>query len=89
MIDYEMYSRIHDCHERQGLTITQTARTLGLDPRTVAAWLARPRYQPRCSRRCFSIACSKPKQAPSGAVAWQPPRSFQAAHHPAAGYPSL
>lgn len=49
MIDYETYSRIHDCHERQGLTITQTARTLGLDPRTVAVWLARPRYEPRRS----------------------------------------
>ena len=51
VIDYEMYSRIHDCHERQGLTITQTAQTLGLHRRTVAAWLARPRYEPRRSRR--------------------------------------
>ena len=49
MIDYETYSRIHDCHDRQGLTIAQTARTLGLHPQTVAVWLARPRYEPRRS----------------------------------------
>lgn len=49
MIDYETYCKIHDCHERQGLTITQTARTLGLHPQTVSTWLARPRYEPRRS----------------------------------------
>src|ERR1700738_3746008 len=38
VIDYETFSKIHDCHDRQGLTIAQTARTLGLDPRTVATW---------------------------------------------------
>ena len=36
VIDYETFSKIHDCHDRQGLTIAQTARALGLDPRTVA-----------------------------------------------------
>src|SRR5215467_12786742 len=30
VIDYETFSRIHDCHDRQGLTIAQTARALGL-----------------------------------------------------------
>ena len=50
MIDYEAFCKIHDCHDRQGLTIAQTARILGLDARTVAIWLARPRFTPRRSR---------------------------------------
>ena len=29
MIDYETYSKIHDCRDRQGLTIAQTARGAG------------------------------------------------------------
>ena len=49
MIDYETFCKIHDCHDRQGLTITQTARALGLHPQTVSAWLARPRFEPRRS----------------------------------------
>ena len=49
MIDYETFSKIHDCHDRQGLTIAQTARALGLHPQTVSAWLARPRFEPRRS----------------------------------------
>ena len=50
MIDYETFCKIHDCHHRQGLTIAQTARLLGLHPRTVATWLARARFTPRRSR---------------------------------------
>ena len=50
MIDYETFCKIRDCHDRQGLTIPQTARTLGLDPRTVAKWVARSRFEPRRSR---------------------------------------
>jgi len=50
VIDYETFCKIHDCHDRQGLTIAQTARILGLDARTVAIWLARPRFTPRRSR---------------------------------------
>jgi DNA-binding transcriptional regulator YiaG len=41
VIDYETYARIRDCRDRQGLTITQIARTLGLHRETVAKWLAR------------------------------------------------
>ena len=41
VIDYETFAKIHDCRDRQGLTIAQTARALGLDPRTVATWGAR------------------------------------------------
>jgi len=47
VIDYETFARIHDCRDRQGLTIIQIARTLGLNRKTVAKWLARPRYSPR------------------------------------------
>src|SRR5580704_17881741 len=50
VIDYETFSKVHDCHDRQGLTIAQTARALGLDPRTVATWVARSRFEPRRSR---------------------------------------
>src|SRR5262249_50481759 len=37
------------CRDRQGLTIAQTARTLSLDKRMVAKWLARSRFEPRRS----------------------------------------
>ena len=47
MIDYETFAKIHDCRDRQGLTIAQTARTLGLHPQTVATWSARGRFEPR------------------------------------------
>src|SRR5262249_23459203 len=47
VIDYETYARIHDCRDRQGLTITQIARALGVNRKTVAKWLARPRFTPR------------------------------------------
>jgi transcriptional regulator with XRE-family HTH domain len=30
VIDYETFARIRDCRDRQGLTITQIARALGL-----------------------------------------------------------
>ena len=38
MIDYETYCKIHDHRTRQGLSITQTARSLGLHPETVSNW---------------------------------------------------
>ena len=46
MIDFETFCKIHDCHDRQGLTIAQTARALGLAPKTVATWVARPSFEP-------------------------------------------
>jgi transposase len=55
VIDYETFCKIHDCHDRQGLTIAQTARTLGLHPDTVAKWLARSRYERRRSRSRSSL----------------------------------
>ena len=39
MIDYETYCKIRDHHDRQKLTVTQTARALGLHPQTVAKWV--------------------------------------------------
>jgi transposase len=52
VIDYETFCKIRDCHDRQGLTIVQTARVLALDPRTVSKWLARSRFErPRLTPR--------------------------------------
>jgi transposase len=47
MIDYETYCKIRDHRDRQGLTIAQTARALGLHPDTVSQWSRRERYQAR------------------------------------------
>jgi hypothetical protein len=48
VIDYETFAKIHDCRDRQGLTVAQTARAaLGLDPKTVAAWGDRLHVQDR------------------------------------------
>ena len=55
MIDYETFCKIHDSYDRQGLTIAQTARTLGLHPQTVATWVARSRFEPRRSRPRSSV----------------------------------
>ena len=49
MIDYETYCRIHDYHHQQGLKVSQIARTLNLDPKTVTQWLAEPRFRARIS----------------------------------------
>ena len=55
VIDYETFCKIRDCHDRQGLTIAQTARVLGLHPQTVATWVARSRFEPRRSRPRGSV----------------------------------
>jgi len=47
MIDYETFCKIHDHHDRQGLTIAQTARALGLHPETVSKWVKRARFEAR------------------------------------------
>jgi transposase len=49
MIDYETFCKIRDHHDRQHLTIAQTARALGLHPRTVAKWIRAPQFRPRQS----------------------------------------
>jgi hypothetical protein len=50
VIDYETFAKIHDCRDRQGLTIAQTARALGLHPQTVATWSAPARPSSRGAR---------------------------------------
>jgi transposase len=47
MIDYELYCRIKDYHDRLQLTVPQIARELHLDERTVGRWLATKKFQPR------------------------------------------
>jgi transposase len=47
VIDYETYCKIRDCHERQQLTIAQTAQALGLHAQTVAKWVRRTQYRAR------------------------------------------
>jgi transposase len=49
MIDYETFCKIHDHHDRQGLTIAQTARALGMHSETVAKWVKRARYEARAA----------------------------------------
>jgi transposase len=47
MIDFELFTTIKTYHEHKGLSPAQIARELGLDPRTVARWLAEKRFRPR------------------------------------------
>jgi transposase len=47
MIDYETYCKIRDHRERQGLTIAQTARALGLHPETVSKYSRSEHYRQR------------------------------------------
>ena len=49
MIDYETFCKIRDHHDRQGLTIAQTARALGLHAQTVAKWIGQEQYRARRS----------------------------------------
>jgi len=62
MIDYHSFCQIKDLHEHQGLTASQIARALALDPRTVAHWLCQERFQPRKSTpRASKLAPFKPQ----------------------------
>ncbi|MEE9253458.1 MAG: IS21 family transposase [Pseudomonadales bacterium] len=47
MIDYETYRRVHHLHDAQALSVTQIARELSLDPRTVRQWIDEPQFRPR------------------------------------------
>jgi transposase len=49
MIDYETYCKIKDYHDRQHLTVAQTARTLGLNAQTVRKWVKSSQYHARHS----------------------------------------
>jgi transposase len=62
MIDYHRFCQIKDLHAHQGLTASQIARALALDPRTVAHWLCQERFQPRKSTpRASKLAPFKPQ----------------------------
>jgi transposase len=61
MIDYQTYCAIHDHHSQRGLNAAQIAEALHLDPRTVATWLAEPRFRPRqASSRASKLDPHKP-----------------------------
>jgi len=45
MIDYETYCRIKTLHCEHGLSTTQIADKLQLDPKTVKKWIAKERYE--------------------------------------------
>jgi len=47
MIDYELYARIKNYSEQQGLKPAQIARELDLDPRTVAKWIEENHFRTR------------------------------------------
>ena len=47
VVDYETYCQIRDHLGHQRLTVAQTARALGLHPRTVAKWAGTQQFRPR------------------------------------------
>ncbi len=47
MLDYEIFCQIRDHLGRQQLTVAQTARALGMDPRTVAKWALVDQFRAR------------------------------------------
>ncbi len=49
MIDYHRFCQIKHLHAHQGLTASQIAKELALDPRTVAYWLGQEHFRPRKS----------------------------------------
>jgi transposase len=55
MITYHQFCQIRDLHGQRGLTASQIARELLLDPRTVSYWLAQEHFRPRQSSQRASI----------------------------------
>jgi len=49
MINYSVFCQLRQLADQKHLNVAQIAEELNLDPRTVALWVARPRYQPRQS----------------------------------------
>ena len=49
MISYSVFCQLRQLSDQKHLSVAQIADELNLDPRTVALWVARPRYQPRQS----------------------------------------
>jgi transposase len=50
MIDYQCFCQMKHLHAQQGLSASQIAAPLSLDPRTVVSWLTQERFRPRKSR---------------------------------------
>ena len=50
MIDYACFCQSKHLHQQQGLSASQIAAPLSLDPRTVAYWLTQERFRPRKAR---------------------------------------
>jgi transposase len=49
MIDYEIYCKIKQLHEQDGLKATQIGAKLAMDARTVRKWIDADRFRQRCS----------------------------------------
>ena len=47
MVDYQTYVRIRELFIKEKLNNTQIAKALGIDPRTVATWKDKERYEPQ------------------------------------------
>ncbi len=47
MIDFDLFARIKNYHEQNGLSARQIAEELGLDPRTVSRWLKEKGFRQR------------------------------------------
>jgi len=54
-MDYETYCKIKKLHDQEGLSCTQIADEIALDPRTVRKWIQEERYRPRQSSPKTSI----------------------------------
>ena len=54
MIDYHGFCQIKHLHVHQGLSASQIAHELALDPRTVSYWLAQEHFRPRKPRQHLS-----------------------------------
>jgi len=62
MIDYETFQKIHQCCQRDGFSVAQTAHLLGLDERTVAKWsVARQFSQRQAVRRSSKLDPFRPE----------------------------
>ena len=51
MIGYETYCRIRQFHQERGLSFSQIARELSLDPETVAKYAALATFPPGCYQK--------------------------------------
>ena len=80
MIDDACFCQIKHLHEQQGLSASQIAATLSLDPRTVAFWLTQERFRLRKPRR---VPVNSIRSRPRWSGCWKnipipPPRSSSA-----------